>query len=516
MNVLIVDDEPIIRVGLRTLVDWEEHGFRLVGEASDGEEALEAMKRESVDIVITDIRMPRMDGLALMREIKSRRDDVGMLVLSCLDDFAFVKEAMKLGAYDYVLKPTMEPEELLALLQSVRTKLADDRRTKREIAEWQEQLEQSRAYRLAEWLREYVRTGEGEARLSAELFPPGFGTFSIWVEAGDAGFRPALDEWTIPDSRAVVKWSERTWIVLYGYAKSLSEKERHDLMFGAAQSLLSRIRDNGEGGGTSFVCLGPVIPRIQDFAQAIQYHQRQLHARFYGSADKLVTADPGPVAEGPLPLEERSDFLRAVSNGNREAAVHWMEAAVESIRRHKPNAAKTQSFLRDMLALAYGFAEHPDGTRNGDDGAFSESLDRIRSLSHIEALGEFVVDAARRLWAKPLGDEAGKEPANPFIRKAIRFMREHYGRNIGTVDIADHVKLSRSYLSDLFGKETGESLTETLTRIRIEEAKKKLRSGEMKVYEVAEAVGFADPKSFAKTFKRLVGCTPKEFEAAHK
>jgi two-component system response regulator YesN len=106
-----------------------------------------------------------------------------------------------------------------------------------------------------------------------------------------------------------------------------------------------------------------------------------------------------------------------------------------------------------------------------------------------------------------------KEPSNPFIKKAVRFMREQYSRNIGTVDIADHVKLSRSYLSDLFSKEMGESLIETLTRIRIEEAKRKLRNGEMKVYEIAEAVGFSDPKSFAKTFKRLVGCTPKEFES---
>jgi len=92
-------------------------------------------------------------------------------------------------------------------------------------------------------------------------------------------------------------------------------------------------------------------------------------------------------------------------------------------------------------------------------------------------------------------------------------MLDNFRRNLSMVDIADHVKLSRSYLSDLYSRETGEPLSETLARIRINEAKRLLRAGEMKIYEIAEAVGFADPKSFAKTFKKIVGCTPKEYEA---
>ena len=95
-------------------------------------------------------------------------------------------------------------------------------------------------------------------------------------------------------------------------------------------------------------------------------------------------------------------------------------------------------------------------------------------------------------------------------------MMENYASPISTSDMADYVRLSRSYLSDLFSKEMGESLSETLTRIRIEEAKRKLRTGEMKVYEVADAVGFPDAKTFAKTFKRVVGCSPKEFEKPNK
>lgn len=512
MNVLIVDDEPIIRIGLKSLVDWEENGFRLVGEAADGEEALALIRRDPVDIVITDIRMPKMDGLALMREVKSLKDDVGMLVLSCLDDFAFVKEAMKLGAYDYILKPTMEPDELLAIMQTVRTKLEEERKTKRVLAEWREQVQQSSAFRLAEWLRHYVRTGAGQERLESELFPGGCGAFSIWIE-GDPDALPALDEWSVPHARATVKWSDRVWIVLCGFDRGSSEKDRHDLMFGCAQSLFVRLKETMEADRDWCVCVGPAMLKLRDFAHALTVHRRQQHGRFYGDPERLVVGEPAALADdGALPSGERNDFLRAVSNGNGEAASYWIERLTESLRRHKPDVAKLRTFLGEMFGLAFEFAGQQDNALVDGENRQRDVADAIAAIPHIEPLCSFVRETARRIWSKPLDDGIAREPSNPFIKKAMRFMREQYSRNIGTVDIADHVKLSRSYLSDLFSREMGESLTETLTRIRIGEAKRKLRSGEMKVYEVAEAVGFADPKSFAKTFKRLVGCTPKEFE----
>lgn len=517
MNVLIVDDEPIIRVGLKTLVDWQEHGFRLVGEAADGAEALEWVRREPVDIVITDIRMPKMDGLQLMREVKAIRDDVGLLVLSCLDDFAYVKEAMKLGAQDYILKPAMEPEGLVAVLENVREKLDSDRRTKRAMAEWQEQLRQSRSYRLAEWLKRYMQTGAEAERLEEELFPHGLGAFGVWIEA-DPEALPPVEELAAGESRAVIRWSERCRIVVFDYDRSLSALELHERMYAAARRVYAHMQAaaSAETEADWCVCLGPAMPKLSDFPRALHYHQRQMQERFYGRPDRFVTAEPGSWPDAPLPHGERSDFLRAVANGNREAAIERASTMLETIRRGKPDAEKVRTFVHETLALAYGLSRGEDGVRDEEDDPLWRSFERIRTIGHIDPLCAFVSEAVRSLWAQPFDGAFAKRSNNPFIRKAIRFMHEHYHRNIGAVDIAEHVKLSRSYLSDLFSKETGESLIETLTRIRIEEAKRKLRSGEQKVYEIAESVGFSDPKSFAKTFKRLVGCTPKEYESAHK
>jgi YesN/AraC family two-component response regulator len=263
MNVLIVDDEPIIRIGLKTLVDWERFGFRHVGEAEDGEEAWAQIESLQVDIVITDLLMPRMNGLELIRLIQNHPRPISVVVLSCMDDFTYVKEAMRLGAKDYILKPTMEPEQLVSILHGVRLELHQTREMKHQFTSMQRNLESQ----------------------------------------------------NVANSK---------------------------------------------------------------------------------------------------PLESR----------------------------------------------------------------FAEPKSR-----------------------------------NPFVQKAFRFMDENYAKNISTIDVAEHVRLSRSYISDLYGKETNESLSETLNRIRIHKAKELLRSGELKIYEIAEAVGFLDAKVFAKVFKRLEGCTPREYES---
>lgn len=512
MNVLIVDDEPIIRIGMKSLVDWEENGFRLVGEAADGEEALEALGRLPVDIVITDIRMPKMDGLALLRAIRSGQADVGILVLSCLDDFAFVKEAMKLGAYDYLLKPTMEPEELLDILQAVRGRLEEDRQTKRALSEWRERQRQSGPYRLAEALRDYERTGAAEReRLEAELLPPGSGLFSLWIE-GRLEALPALDEWDIPDCRAAIRWGDGVWIVLCSYTRSLSEKERYDRVYACAQTLHSRLKEAIGSAADWFIGMGPGIGRLEEFSAAVAAHERQRHARFYADPERLLAPVPFQQEKGELPGAERHDFLRAVSNGNVESALDSLERMEQALRDREPDVARLRSFLLDMLTMASELAGQPAEAAALQEERLADMLEPIRSIGHIDPLCGYVKEATVRLLDRLGYGGSARESSNPFIRKALRFMYEHYSRNIGAVDIADHVKLSRSYLSDLFSKETGESLIESLTRIRIEEAKRQLRSGERKVYEIAEAVGFSDPKSFAKTFKRLVGCAPKEYE----
>ncbi|MCR5753693.1 MAG: response regulator [Acetatifactor sp.] len=145
MNVLIVEDEFLARKGIIALINWEENGFQIVGEASDGAEALEILHTTPVDIVITDIKMPIMDGLELMKKAQEEKMNCKFVVLSGFDDFEFVKEAMILGARDYIHKPTMNPDEVIETLKRI---------TRDEIMS-RELLEDT----LKKWLIEYIEAG---------------------------------------------------------------------------------------------------------------------------------------------------------------------------------------------------------------------------------------------------------------------------------------------------------------------------------------------------------------------
>ncbi|HYE11086.1 MAG TPA: response regulator, partial [Patescibacteria group bacterium] len=122
-KVLIVDDEVLVRVGLKTTIDWEANGFTVVAEASNGEQGYEQYKKHMPDVIITDIKMPKRDGLWLVEEVRKENRNAKILVLTCYDEFSFARKALKLGADDYILKSEVEDEELIAVIQSLKKKL---------------------------------------------------------------------------------------------------------------------------------------------------------------------------------------------------------------------------------------------------------------------------------------------------------------------------------------------------------------------------------------------------------
>ncbi|HBR29267.1 MAG TPA: DNA-binding response regulator, partial [Firmicutes bacterium] len=141
LKVMIVDDEAIVRIGLKSMIDWESHGFQLVGEANDGQRALDLFQKNKPDLVITDLKMPVMDGLQLMRHLNELDARCRVIVLSSYDEFSLVKEAMKLGAADYLLKLEMEPDQLVEVLSGFKSEILQEREEKTQQAQIDEEFQ---------------------------------------------------------------------------------------------------------------------------------------------------------------------------------------------------------------------------------------------------------------------------------------------------------------------------------------------------------------------------------------
>ncbi|HEY0827747.1 MAG TPA: response regulator [Bacilli bacterium] len=518
MNILIVDDEPIIRIGLKTLIDWDKHGLNLLNEASNGIEALEIIQSGQVDILITDIRMPLMDGLELIRRTNLFTKDIKILVLSCLDDFSYVKEAMKLGARDYILKPTMEPEELLTIIQHLAITLQEERTARQQLILWHNEMEQSRQFQLSARVSSFLRDNMADTKAIEELFIRENGLYSLMVY-GPLSINMPMDSLEFQDCIAVTRLQSQAWFLLFSSGQRYSQAEQHKLAFSKAQEIAAMMRSHPASTPMNWlICIGPNISTPEELIQRISYHQSQVQQQYYAvPREHIVWHRSGETGRGIiLPYEHRNDLLRAVSNNNPEAIFHCTDQITQAFAGFQPEVAKLQAFVFETLSLAVSYA--------GEQG-YSDlepfirqyvSLEKIQEFLHIVDLNSWMVEAMQELWGYRFGGGASAVSDNHFIKKALKYMKLNFNKNIGTTDISDYVKLSRSYLSDLYSKEMNESLTETLAHIRIDEAKKKLRSGEKKIYEIAAEVGFTDSKTFAKTFKKIVGCSPKEYDLQNK
>lgn len=386
-NLLVVEDEAIVRIGLRVMLDWEALGIAWKAEAANGTEALRAALQEDIHIVMTDIRMPGMDGLELARRLKEQAPHIQIIFFSSFDDFPYVKEAVKLGAVDYLHKPTMEEAEIEAALRKAAVNL--------------EQTAAAPAVPLAE---------DREAFL-----------LKLLEEDNAAGSAEA--DWNRYDPDSLYSSGLRLILIR-------PEQENED---GAEANPSS-----------SFI----------SFRYFVEEHAaRQSGGLILARERELIWLLPGGAGAGmPKPSDEELEQL------DRELG---------KLLNIRMVYARSEPFVSILdLRLAYR-------------------------------------QAAELLCA---GGRVGG-----IVRMAMRFVEEHLLEEVTLSKTADHIHVSVSHLSRIFLKETGRHFSEYVTAKKIERAKQLLRDSNLKVYEIAEELGYANPHYFGKLFKEVTGYTPVEY-----
>jgi len=504
IRIMIVDDEPVIRFGIKASVDWRKAGFSVTGDFANGAEALEHMKKEPVDILITDIKMPVMDGLELTRRALQLNPHLKVILVSSYNDFEYVREGLKLGVVDYILKPTLQPEELLSIVQRCEEEIRKDVRLERTLmGVISSELERERKG-YEQKLKHFLLNKSVE--LPAGSYPPWLSDdyTAVYVMLHRV---PAMEEMYGYLYRSIARDAaiERFYsIAARGVIFSVSEQELFFVIphSGHLEMELAGLQSEMEkasGIGISFgYASGKGSNTVKDCFQRSAKAREAVFFLGKGIYPEHSMAKEEAEQEGGYLPELLSPIAEVNDERLRDTVAVW--------RNRWRFGGKTPNELKEEACRVISVMFK----QTADPYALVESFDTLFQSETLDELCERLLEQAAELRKHGWEKTARIDSENP-IAKAIEYIRQHYLESITLQQVADHVHVSKNYFSILFKKTMEQNFIDYLIFLRIERAKELLLNTSLKVYEVAEQSGFNDTKYFSKLFKKVAGVSPVDY-----
>ncbi|MGG1597452.1 response regulator [Paenibacillus naphthalenovorans] len=523
INVLIADDEILVRIGLKTIIPWEENGFRLVGEASDGNEALAVMERTPCDIVLTDIRMPGCDGLELIERIKEKYPGAKCLILSSHNDFEYVQKALRLGAVDYILKLAMEPEELLAKL----IRLKEEIEAQRVSASAATRLEmQAHLYgkevkekRMRDLLTKQCTPGEIRATFEEFHIPPFTPPYRIVNLQLDA-YEEVLEENNFQSEKLL---SYTVANILTEILRKYDEGELVEIEGGRFAVITDYMEADMllemQEAVRTFLKLSVSVGYSDSLMSTDELHTGYLQAktalehRFYRGMGGIIAFDSLHYAS---PLEThvpwtQAQWIQLIEKQDEAGVLALLDRWTDSLRE---GPFRSPDMLREEWVELVHIFGHGLRPLKGDLYAVPPYRNRypLHAVRQIETLEELYTwfcgwTGGYFQYYKTLATQQWR----PEIAAVVRRIREHYNEPLKVSELAKEIGFTENYLSVLFKRETGETIMDFITRIRMDKARELLKNQHYKVYEIAEKVGYTDTNYFSKLFKKVEGIHPLEY-----
>jgi two-component system, response regulator YesN len=523
IKVLIVDDEFLIRVGLKTLIFWEEHGFELIGEASNGIEAMSILQQNPCDIILTDICMPEMDGLTLLEKVKETYPHIRSIILSNHNDFDYVRKALQIGASDYVLKLTMVPRELIEKLASIKQHIEVERQDLEKELQISRMHSGFRKEAKEKRFREIITKQCSKMEIEEVFHEFGYdasGCFHI-VNIQINHYEQVLGENKFK-SEKLLSYSVANIVLELlknGNDGQLMELENGKFILFTPCSSVHILEEMQRcihkylklsincGVSDPFESMYRVHEAYMEADIALQYgfytgfgqiiHYSQVH---YSSATEII------------PTVSTNDWVRMIDQRNEEALIGAVKQLYEQLygaRRWQPADVKEQ-----WIKLIHLFSQslHELGgdiyTIPAYIGGYPFQI--VRAAETLEEIYHWF-QGWIPLYVQYL-KECSSQQWRPEIQTVMKMIQENYTSTIKLADLAKAVNFTEAYLSVLFKKETGESLMDCVIRHRMKKARELLRDPSMKIYEISEAVGYADANYFGKLFKKVEGIYPQEYK----
>lgn len=490
MKALIVEDELLARVGMRSLIDWEALGITLLEDAQDGREALERLEKEHPDIMLLDLNIPEISGLELLEIIRKRRINVKTVVVSCYDDFKRVKTAMKLGAVDYIRKFGLSREELIAALAN---------------------LTENPAEVLPELPKSVAQIGQ-ESRQRIQNIPEEYwkgccvSFYMLWKYAEEMGDMKIVEAIA---AQYYQKLGRQSLCLSYEGKLLFLMKEQSSREEAAA--LLKQIAPFVSN--RCFIGITPYEYEGKDHKFFIRIANSIEAYGFYDSSDEiLVFRDALPIRL-QLPFDEASCMERLERGIQKMSREDIMEVLEELFGRIAADPYVSVNLVKKlMIEILSRFSD-----KAGQLGGAIEEIEAGGSYKHYQRIIYMTsFEDMRRWWTEFVSGftmqffTRQKCSESDIIQSALDYIEENLDKTIQLSDVARHIGVSEPYLSSYFKRNMNENFIPYVNRQKIRRAKQLLGEGKM-VYQVADLLGYENNTYFSKVFKKMEGMTPDEY-----
>ncbi len=529
LKVFLVEDEFVVREGIKKNIDWSAHGYEFCGEASDGELAFPMIQKLKPDIVITDIKMPFMDGLTLSRLIKKEMPWIEIIILTGYEEFEYAKEAIKIGIAQYLSKP-ISGEELLKEVDALAIKI-EEKCKEREIREkYMKEMEENFLGERKELFR-YLVTGSKSVpelleiadKLHIDLSSMWYNIVLLNIQSIDH----ANDEYSNSlieieqklkefDNEAEVLSFDRN---LEGKAllfKADSEEEL-ELLQNEYLDRMKEILINYEHiryfGG-----IGVSVNRLRELPVSFEKASRAFAHRYLVKESRIMNSDE--IEQGTYPEKEEFDISNVntkqidrgkirefLKHGDKEEAIYFVEEFFKDLGTKAMESTMFRQYITmDAYFTVIDFLEGLQLPKSE-----IETLDIASgALQDVESAQQYIVRIIKK--ALELREKTVSNRYGDIVDEVMQYIEKNYADEELSLNLlASHVNFSPNHLSMVFSQQTGQTFIKYLTDYRMNKAKELLRCTGKRSSEISIEVGYKDPHYFSYLFKKTQGMTPTQY-----
>ena len=534
LRVFLAEDETIIRETLRDTMPWAQCGYTFVGEAGDGEMALPLIQQTKPDVLITDIRMPFMDGLALSKLVLQEFPQMKVIILSGYDDFEYAQTAIGLGVERYLLKPITK-STLMGVLEEVRQKIQGERAQQNYLAQFHQEAQDYEQYARRRFLERvvagqltvreiYEQAEKLDLDLRAQAYdlalvsamPEKGSTAEAYSESG-ARIRDGMVSHFLKHPEYILfRWNLTSFAVLL-----LGKREDMGRIINRCVSKVQELYQTFGPELNWYVAVGTPTQRLSALPGCFEEVSRLWAYRHILPEQHILTADTVKQLTGTGPDQDLSGLdmnkvnpavlTGVLQNASAQEVPSFVDEYIHSLE----DALESKPFCQYLMLSARFTATQFAETLGVEQKEYLSGLNCLNMVGQqisVSDLRRYLSDILLR--AIELRDRVTGSQYKGQLKQAVDYIDEHYqSEDISLNRVAKEVDLSPNYLSAVFSQEMGTTFVEYLTAKRMEKARELLRTSELRSGEIAAAVGYKDSHYFSFLFKKTQGCTPRDYRS---